>query len=56
MDETALRAQFDRELEVAGLALTGRERDLFYAMWKDFHPQREALRAAVPAPDDEPLR
>ena len=54
MDDAALRAEFDRELEVAGLTLTGRDRELFWAMWKDFHPQRAALRAWTPGADEEP--
>ncbi len=54
-DDAALRARFDDELRVAGLAPTGRDRELLYAMWAEHLPQREALRAAVPAPDEEPL-
>ncbi len=54
-DDAALRARFDDELRVAGLAPTGRDRELLYAMWAEHLPQREALRAAVPASDDEPL-
>ena len=58
MDQTRpsdLRAQFDAELKVAGLELAGRDYELLYAMWADFLPQREALRAAEPAPEEEPL-
>jgi hypothetical protein len=55
MDDAALRARFDEELRVAGLAPTGRDRELLFAMWAEHVPQREALRAAVPAPDEEPL-
>ncbi|MGH7388709.1 MAG: hypothetical protein ACREM3_04540 [Candidatus Rokuibacteriota bacterium] len=54
-DETTLRARFESELAVAGLAPTGRDRELLYAMWLEHLPQREALRAAVPALDEEPL-
>jgi hypothetical protein len=49
-----LRARFDAELRTAGLALHGREYELLFAMWAEHLPQREALRAAVPAPDEEP--
>ncbi len=50
------RAQFDAECRAAGLTLTDRDRDLLYAMWLDWLPQRELLRAAAPAPEDEPWR
>lgn len=50
----ALRARFDAEVEAAGLALEGRDRELLYAMWAEHRPQREALRAAVPALEEEP--
>ena len=51
-----LRARFDAEVQAAGLALAGRDRDLLYAMWAEHLPEREALRAAVPSPEEEPLR
>jgi len=51
-----LRTRFDAELIAAGLAITGRDYDLLFAMWKEQLPQREALRAAMPAPEDEPWR
>ena len=51
-----LRTRFDAELIAAGLAITGRDYDLLLAMWKEHLPQREALRAAAPAPEDEPWR
>lgn len=54
-DDATLRARFDDELKVAGLAPTGRDRELLYAMWVEHLPQREALRAAVVAADEEPL-
>ena len=49
-----LRTRFDAELRTAGLALHGREYELLFAMWAEHLPQREALRAAVPAPGEEP--
>jgi hypothetical protein len=55
MDERALRSEFERELETAGLALAGRDRELFWAMWRDFYPQRAALRAWTPDAEEEPL-
>lgn len=54
-DDAALRARFERELEVVGLAPAGRDRELLYAMWVEHLPQREALRAAALALDEEPL-
>jgi hypothetical protein len=51
-----LRARFDAELTAAGLTITGRDYDLLLAMWKEHLPQREALRAAAPAQEDEPWR
>ena len=50
-----LRARFDAELRVAGLQLVGHDYELLFAMWVEHLPQREALRAAVPGPDEEPL-
>jgi hypothetical protein len=50
------RARFDAELSAAGLTVTGRDRELLFAMWHEHLPQREALRAAVPAPEEEPWR
>ena len=51
-----LRARFDAELTAAALTITGRDYDLLVAMWKEHLPQREALRAAAPALEDEPWR
>lgn len=51
---TDLHARFDAELTAAGLSLAGRDYDLLFAMWSEHLPQREALRAAVPALDEEP--
>ena len=56
MTESELRARFDAELQAAGLQLEGRDRELLYAMWKAHLPEREAMRAAILAPDEEPLR
>jgi hypothetical protein len=52
---TDLRARFDAELRVAGLQLGERDYELLFAMWAEHLPQREALRATVPGPDEEPL-
>ena len=54
MTTDELREQFDAELRAAGLSLAGREYELLFAMWSEHRPQREALRAAVPALDEEP--
>ncbi len=51
-----LRARFDAELAAAGLSITGRDYDLLFAMWKEHLPQREAVRAAALAQEDEPWR
>ncbi len=52
--DTDLRARFDAEVKTAGLALPEREYERLFAMWTEHLPQREALRAAVPAPTEEP--
>lgn len=54
MTKTELTARFEAELEAAGLEVSGRDRELLYAMWEEHLPQRQALRAAIPAPDEEP--
>ncbi|HMH51484.1 MAG TPA: hypothetical protein VK548_14700 [Candidatus Acidoferrum sp.] len=41
-------------MRAAGLSLAGRDYELLFAMWTEHRPQREALRAAVPMPDEEP--
>jgi len=33
-----------------------RDDELLFAMWLDWLPERDRLRAAVPAPEDEPWR
>ena len=50
-----LRARFDAEVRTAGLQLGERDYELLFAMWVEHLPQREALRAALPGPDEEPL-
>jgi hypothetical protein len=50
------RAQFDAECRTAGLALGARDAELLYAMWLEWQPERDRLRAAAPAPEDEPWR
>ena len=55
-DDATLRARFDAEVTAAGLTVTGRNRELLFAMWLEHLPQREALRAAAQTPEDEPWR
>ncbi len=55
-DDATLRARFDAEVAAAGLTVTGRDRELLLAMWLEHLPQRESLRAAALAPEDEPWR
>jgi len=50
------RAQFDAEVRAAGLTLGDRDLELLYEMWLDWLPQRDRLRAEVPALEDEPWR
>jgi hypothetical protein len=50
------RIQFDAECRTAGLTLGARDTELLYAMWLEWLPERDRLRAAVPAPEDEPWR
>ena len=50
------RAEFDAECRTAGLLLGTRDAELLYAMWLEWLPQRDRLRATVPAPEDEPWR
>ena len=49
-------AQFDAECRTAGLTLSTRDAELLYAMWLEWQPERDRLRAAAPAPEDEPWR
>ncbi len=53
-DDATLHARFEAELSMAGLAPTGRDRELLFAMWAEHLPERERLRAAVPTLDEEP--
>ena len=50
------RVRFDAEVTAAGLTVTGRDRELLFAMWLEHLPQREALRAAALTPEEEPWR
>lgn len=54
MAEADLTPRFESELRVAGIEVTGRERELLYAMWVEHLPEREALRRAATAPEEEP--
>ena len=55
-DDATLRTRFDAEVAAAGLTVTGRDRELLFTMWVEHLPQREALRGAALAPEDEPWR
>ena len=55
-DDATLRTRFDAEVAAAGLTVAGHDRELLFAMWLEHLPQREALRAAALAPEDEPWR
>lgn len=50
------RAQFETECRSAGLVLSERDASLLYDMWLEWLPERDRLRATVPAPEDEPWR
>jgi hypothetical protein len=50
------RAQFDAECRAAGLSLSPRDAELLYEMWVDWLPQRDRLRAEIPALEEEPWR
>ena len=54
MPDDDLRARFDAELLVAGLSLTGADYESLFEMWAEHRPERERLRAAVLAPEEEP--
>jgi hypothetical protein len=51
-----LRERFETELRAARLDLSDGDRERLYVMWMEHLPHREALRAAVPAPGEEPYR
>ncbi|MFN8525508.1 MAG: hypothetical protein U0821_20610 [Chloroflexota bacterium] len=53
-DDAALRAQFQRELEVGGLAVPDDLRETLFTMWEDFLPQRQVLRTTELALPEEP--
>ena len=53
-DEQELRELFAAELRVAGLRVPDDDRERLFAMWVDHLPNRDALRAAAPRPDEEP--
>ena len=53
-DEAELRELFAAELRVAGLRVPDDDRERLFAMWADHLPNRDALRAAAPRPDEEP--
>jgi len=50
------RERFDVELRAAELSLPPADYEALYEMWCDWLPQRAALRAWAPHPDDEPWR
>ncbi|HYU19663.1 MAG TPA: hypothetical protein VEQ11_13320 [Chloroflexota bacterium] len=52
--EEDLRAQFDAELRVAGLELSGEDRERLFVMWADHLPHRQALRDAAARLEEEP--
>ena len=53
-DEQGLRALFEAELLAAGLVVADDDRERLWVMWADHFPQREALRSAVLAPEEDP--
>ena len=53
-DQQELRVLFEAELLAAGLAVAGDDRERLWVMWADHFPQREALRSAVLAPEEDP--
>ena len=54
MNPDEVRDRFAAEVRAAGLSLDPGDDELLFAMWAEHLPQREALRAAVPAIDEEP--
>jgi hypothetical protein len=53
-DPAALRAQFDAEVLAADLIVPEADREHLFAMWAEHLPQRDSLRAAGVAPEEEP--
>jgi hypothetical protein len=53
-DQQELRALFEAELLAAGLVVADDDRERLWVMWADHFPQREALRSAVLAPEEDP--
>ena len=53
-DPAALRARFEAEAMVAGIAVTDDDREPLFVMWADHQPIRERLRAADLALEEEP--
>lgn len=50
------RERFDAEVRAAGLSLGSADYEALYEMWRDWLPERAALRAWMPEPEDEPWR
>ena len=53
-DPAALRAQFDAEVVAADLSVPDADREHLFAMWAEHLPQRDSLRAAGIALEEEP--
>ena len=53
-NEAALRAQFDAEVLAADLTVPNADRDHLFAMWAEHLPQRDSLRRASVALEEEP--
>lgn len=48
------RARFEAEIELAGISLSGTERERLFVMWQGFLPYREQLRSSQVDPVEEP--
>src|SRR4051794_3174006 len=53
-DQAMLRARFEAETMVAGIAVTDDDREPLFAMWADHQPVRDRLRGADLALEEEP--
>jgi hypothetical protein len=53
-NQIELRARFDAELQAAGLAVTGDDRERLYEMWVDYLPRRDELREVAVALEEAP--